>query len=107
MRRTRALIVLAAVGLSALGAHAHESCGCRGSLVLNGRLNTADFDGGVGDRFGDGGASGGGGYAYAAGDGAAAGFARGSAVAFASAHASAFSHSSISAHFGGHGMMHG
>ncbi len=110
MRRMRAIAAGAAclVALS-LSATAHERCGCRagGGEVLNGRLNTSDFDGGVGDRFGDGGAVYGGSYAMASGGGSAGAFA--SSSAFASAHASAYAHASFSSHssHGGHGGGHG
>src|SRR6185437_9797701 len=59
MRRTR--FAIAVFALIATSASAHERCGCQQRLVLNGHLNTYDFDGGVGDRFGDGGMSYGGG----------------------------------------------
>lgn len=76
-------------------AQAHD-CGCRG-IELNGRLNTADFDGGVGGVV-DYGGYGGGGYAFV---GASA-----HAFAFASAfaRAGAFSHGGGGMHGGG---MHG
>jgi hypothetical protein len=102
-RRTRLVVATAAILFAASPSLAHERCGCRGE-VLNGRLNTADFDGGVGDRTGDGGAYGGGGYVIAYGDASSASgaFAAARASAFASASSHAF------AHGGGHGGgMHG
>ncbi len=103
MRRTR-FVVLALLALCG-AASAHERCDCDRPLVLNGRLNTSDFDGGVGDRFGDGGTAYGGGYVIAYGGAGA--FAGGAASASASARASASV--SVSTHFGGsfHGGGHG
>ena len=102
MRRTRLVIAAAIFAASTSSVFAHERCGCREGLVLNGRLNTADFDGGVGDRFGS--DAGGGGYAIAYG-GASAGGASG---AFASARASAFASASSHAfsNSGGQGGTH-
>ena len=86
------------LGASA-SAEAHN-CGCSG-IVLNGRLNTADFDGGVGGG-GDYGGFGGGGYAISFASG------RSFASASAFARASAFSHGG-GMHGGGMhgGGMHG
>src|SRR5258707_15796941 len=98
MRRMRLLAAGAAyLFATMLSAAAHENCGCRERLVLNGRLNTADFDGGVGDRFGDGGAGYGGGYAFSYGGASAGAFAGGSAFAAAPPPASA--RGPVSAHF--------
>jgi len=71
-------------------------------IVLNGRINTADFDGGVGDRFGDGGYAGSYGYAISYGGAFASTHAAVSAHAFA--RASAFARSSFrgSGVHGGH-----
>ena len=112
MRRMRAIAAGAAclVALS-LPAFGHERCGCGGGEVLNGRLNTADFDGGVGDRYGDGGVAYGGGYAITYGGAPSGAFA--GASASASARASAYARASVTTHFvsfhgGGHGGgMHG
>lgn len=104
MRRTR--LAIAVFALIATSASAHERCGCEHRLVLNGRLNTYDFDGGVGDRFGDGGMSYGGTYVMAG----ASGFAGSNASASAAAHASAsvsISTSFFSSFHGGGGGMHG
>ena len=111
MRRMRLIACLAAsVAFFAVPALAHEDdnaddCGCHHhqGLVLNGTLNTADFDGGVGYGVaGDGYASG-----YSFSYGGASAFAGSSAAAFALASASA--HVSISTHFGGFhgGIGHG
>ncbi len=101
MRRMR-FVVVAIVALAGT-ASAHERCDCDRPLVLNGKLNTSDFDGGVGDRFGDAGTAYGGGYVIAYGGAGA--FAGGSASASAAARASV----SISTRFGGsfHGGGHG
>jgi hypothetical protein len=98
----RLIAVLAAfAALFAAPAFAHEEndaddCGCHHNhhaLVLNGYLNTGDFDGGVGyGMAGDGYASG---YSFSYGGASA------SAFAGAFAHASASAHVSISTHFGG------
>jgi len=107
MRRMRTIAAGAAcLFVLNLPALAHERCGCRegGGEVLNGRLNTADFDGGVGDRFGSG--SSGGVIVYS---GASSGAFSG-ASASATAHASASARASVSTHFGGRGHgggMHG
>jgi hypothetical protein len=90
----RFLSALAGTSLLLIGstAGAHERCACH-EVVLNGQLNMAGFDGGVGDRFGasdDGYTST---YAYMSGRS----FTRSSAFAFARASAHA------SAHVGGHG----
>ena len=88
------------LGIASSTALAHE----RGQpLVLNGLLNTADFDGGVGDRFGAGTYTGSYGYAISYGGASAGAFAAARAAAFA--HASAFARSSF--HGGMHGSMHG
>ncbi|HEY0107242.1 MAG TPA: hypothetical protein VGB91_14265 [Rhizomicrobium sp.] len=93
MRRMRHAALVAALFVSmATPSLAHERCDCR--EVLNGRLNTADFDGGVGDRFGDGGIATGGGYVIAYGSASAFGASGAAASASASAHA--FAHASIS-----------
>ena len=114
MRRMRLIAAAAALLAAGVSASAHERCGCEHGLVLNGKLNTYDFDGGVGDRFGDGGAAYGGGYAIAYGGGGA--FAGGyvGASASASASASAFASVSISTRIGSfhdgsgmHGGSHG
>jgi hypothetical protein len=81
---------------SASVAHEREN-----RIVLNGQLNTADFDGGVGDRFGDSGGA----YGYAVSYGSAAAFS--GSAAFASAHAAAFAHASAFSHGAFHGGMHG
>jgi hypothetical protein len=96
MRRMRLFAALAAcISLTAVSASAHEPCGCRERLVLNGQLNTADFDGGVGDRFGGGGAIYGGTTVMVYGNASAGG------SAFAAAHASAYARASVSTHIGG------
>ena len=105
MRRTRLVALVAAFAALAGSAFAQEDCGCtHNRVVLNGHLNTYDFDGGVGDRFGDGGASGGG--ATIVYGGASAG-----GYASAGAHASAFASASASTHVFSftsfHGGMHG
>jgi hypothetical protein len=92
MRRMRHAARAAAVfaAMTAPGL-ACERYGCpdQGHEVLNGRLNTADFDGGVGDRFGDAGYVYGGGYVIAYGGAGAGGSAGASASASAAAQASA------------------
>lgn len=100
MRCPRSLLLggataaLMLVGLAQSQAH---DCHCYG-LVLNGRLNTADFDGGVGydAAFTD---AGGGGYTMSV--------PTTSAFAFASAHAQAFAFARSGAHGGHFGGGHG
>jgi hypothetical protein len=121
MRRTRLIACLAmSAAFFAAPAFAHEGddadCGCRHhhdeSIVLNGRLNTGDFDGGVGyGTAGDGYASG---YSFSYGSASSSAFAGGFASAAAYARASASVSISISTHFGGgfhggvgHGGGHG
>jgi hypothetical protein len=104
MRAHRRFLIAGFIAGLMLGASASveaHDCGCSG-IVLNGRLNTADFDGGVGGSGYEGG-SGGGGYAI----GFASGRSFASASAFAFARASAFS-ASFSHGTGMHGGgMHG
>ena len=91
MRRMRCAATIAVLLIST-ATSAHERCRCHedGGEVLNGRLNTGDFDGGVGDRFGGSGAYGYGGvYVATAGGAGAFGSAGGSSGASASASASA------------------
>lgn len=111
MRRMRLIAVIAAsAALFAAPALAHEEdgdCDCHHQqpVVLNGYLNTGDFDGGVGyGTAGDGYASG---YSFSYGGASASAFAGASAAAFARASASV--NVSISTHFGGgfHGGMGG
>ncbi len=99
MARTRALPFAIIATLLALASPV-RACDCEHryheGLVLNGRINTADFTGGVGGDVDYGGGYGGGGAYVSAG--ASAG-----AMSFASAFA--FAHASASAH--AHGMGHG
>ncbi|MEI9995484.1 MAG: hypothetical protein WDM91_12880 [Rhizomicrobium sp.] len=93
----RMLLIAILAACSVTAAAAHDGCRCREPLVLNGRLQTANFDGGVGDRYGDSG------YVYGGttvvvGGNASAG---GSGTAFAAARASAFAHAG--GFHGGHG----
>jgi len=92
------LIVAFALG-AVVQTQAHE-CRCNG-IVLNGSLNTADFDGGVG--YGTGYASmeviG---YTMTMPSVSAFAFAHAHAFAFAGSHAFAFAHG-----MSGHGGMHG
>lgn len=101
MAQKARLIVMAmllAVPGIAQACERHERCAPRPPLVLNGRLNTADFTGGVGGvpdviYFQ--------GYSYGMGSAGAGGFA--GSRGFASARASAFASASASAHAGGGG----
>lgn len=98
MRARRSAILAGCIVVfmvSAAGAHErYRDCDCR--VVLNGCLNTADFDGGVGYGAA---AEGGGGGVFVVGGSSA--FASASAFAFARAHAS------VSFGRGMHGGMHG
>ena len=98
MRAYRLLPVAASLAAFMSGAAASagtRDCGCCG-VVLNGCLNTADFDGGVGYGADDGG-SGGGGYATSHA------YASASAVVFARAHAQGVAFSQRGRTHGGHG----
>lgn len=99
----RAPVVAASIIALVLSAVAHaeaHGCGCDG-IVLNGKLNTADFDGGVGYGAGYGGVEVVG-YTMTVPSASAFAFAHARAFAFARAHAFAFSHG-----MSGHGGMHG
>ncbi|HUO88022.1 MAG TPA: hypothetical protein VMU08_02515 [Rhizomicrobium sp.] len=99
MVKAQAIAAACAITLAGIAnstALAHE----RGQpLVLNGQLNTADFDGGVGDRFGAGVYAGPYGYAISYGGASAGAFAAARAAAFA--HASAFARASSGGMHGG------
>ncbi len=102
----RSLAAIAVLAVLPAPLAAHERDDARDEIVLNGRIDTADFTGGVGQgaAYASEDCCYGGGVYFAGGSSGAG--AMSAASAFAFARASAFARAGAFAH-GGHGMGHG